>query len=92
MPLCSGYYLKNENMQLEIITPDKKLYSGDVKSVTLPGAEGSLGVLNNHAAMITTLKKGEIRIVDNDQQKQSFEINGGVAEVLKNKIIILAEQ
>lgn len=78
-------------MFLEIITPDKKLYSGDVKSVTLPGAEGSIGILNNHAAMITTLKKGAIRVVDAQQQSQSFDVSGGVAEVLKNKITVLAE-
>ncbi len=44
-------------MKLEIITPDKKVYSGDVEAVKLPGAEGSFGVLKNHAPLIATLKK-----------------------------------
>jgi F-type H+-transporting ATPase subunit epsilon len=78
-------------MQLDIITPDKTLFSGEVKSVLLPGAEGKFGVLNKHAAMISTLKKGKIKVTDNQQQTQYFEINGGVAEVNKNKIIVLAE-
>jgi F-type H+-transporting ATPase subunit epsilon len=78
-------------MQLDIITPDKKLFSGDVKSVVLPGKDGRFGVLNRHASMISSLKKGRIKVVDAQQQTQYFEITGGVAEVHKNKIIVLAE-
>lgn len=77
-------------MQLEIITPDKNLFSGDVTSVYVPGTSGSLGILENHAAMITTLKAGQVRI-DGNGGKQSFDIKGGVVEVLRNKVIILAE-
>lgn len=78
-------------MFLEIITPDKKLFSGDVKSVTLPGSEGNFGVLNKHASMISTLKKGKIKLVDDKQETLYFDISGGVAEVHKNKVIVLAE-
>lgn len=78
-------------MQLEIITPEKKLYSGDVKSVVLPGAGGKFGVLDRHASTISSLKKGKIKIVDMQQQTQYFEISGGVAEVHNNKVIVLAE-
>jgi F-type H+-transporting ATPase subunit epsilon len=78
-------------MQLDIITPDKKLFSGEVKSVTLPGADGAFGVLKRHASMISSLKKGKIKVVDNAQHTQYFEITGGVAEVHKDKIIVLAE-
>jgi F-type H+-transporting ATPase subunit epsilon len=78
-------------MYLEIISPDKKLFGGDVKSVTLPGSEGSFGVLNNHAAMISSLKKGTIKITDSASQTQTFEIKGGVAEINNNKVIVLAE-
>jgi len=78
-------------MFLEIITPEKKIYSGDVESVKLPGAEGSFGVLKNHAPIIATLKKGIVKITDAKKEVQNFEINGGVVEVLNNKIIILAE-
>jgi F-type H+-transporting ATPase subunit epsilon len=78
-------------MKLEIITPDKKLYSGDVKSVVLPGSNGSFGILNNHAAMISTLMKGNIKVTDSNQSTQLFDINGGVVEVFHNTVTILAE-
>jgi len=78
-------------MFLEIITPDKKIYSGDVEAIKLPGAEGSFGILNNHAPIIATLKKGTVKITDVKKQVENFEINGGVVEVLNNKIIVLAE-
>jgi F-type H+-transporting ATPase subunit epsilon len=77
-------------MQLDIITPDKKLYSGQAKSVYVPGIDGSLGVLENHAPLITTLKAGDVRI-EGEHGKENFTIKGGVLEVLHNKVIILAE-
>jgi F-type H+-transporting ATPase subunit epsilon len=78
-------------MFLEIITPDKKLFSGEVKSVKLPGAGGSFGILNDHAPIIASLKKGVVKVVDDKNATENFNINGGVVEVLKNKVILLAE-
>ena len=78
-------------MYLEIITPDKKIFAGEVKSVKLPGADGSFGVLNGHAPIIATLKKGTVKVIEKNANTQNFEINGGVVEVLKNKMIVLAE-
>lgn len=78
-------------MQLDIITPDTNLYSGEVTSVVLPGVDGELGILNNHAPLITTLKKGIVKIKTNSGSEENFETNGGVVEVLNNKIIVLAE-
>lgn len=78
-------------MFLEIITPDKKVYSGDVEAIKLPGADGSFGILNNHAPIIASLKKGTIRVTDSKKQIENFEINGGVVEVQNNKVIVLAE-
>ena len=78
-------------MHLEIITPDKKVYSGDIESVILPGAEGSFGVLKNHAPIIATLAKGAVKITNTQKNIESFEISGGVVEVLNNKIVVLAE-
>ena len=78
-------------MYLEIITPDKKLFAGDVKSVTVPGTDGSLGILNHHAALISSLKNGIVKVTDEKQEIHNFEINGGVIEVLNNKVIVLAE-
>ncbi|MBA2611087.1 MAG: ATP synthase F1 subunit epsilon [Bacteroidetes bacterium] len=77
-------------MKIEIITPEKKLYEGTVKYASFPGSEGSFGVLNNHAPLIGTLKAGKIELIDETNTKINFEINGGVVEVLKNKVIVLA--
>ena len=78
-------------MKLEIITPDKKLYEGTVKSASFSGSDGSFGVLNNHAPMIATLKAGNIDIIEDSNERQSFPVKGGVVEVLNNKVIVLAE-
>jgi F-type H+-transporting ATPase subunit epsilon len=78
-------------MQLEIITPEKKIYSGDVKLVQVPGSKGSFEILNNHAPIISTLEHGSIKVIDLQDRTVFFDINGGVIEVNKNKIIILAE-
>lgn len=76
-------------MYLEIITPDKKLFSGEVTSVSLPGKEGRFQILNRHAPIISTLQKGEIKVKSN-KEVLNFSVNSGVVEVLNNKIIILA--
>lgn len=78
-------------MKLEIITPDKKLFEGSVKSAVFPGSEGSFGVLNNHAPMIATLKEGKVQLIEDNNNKLEFAIKGGVVEVLKNAVIVLAE-
>lgn len=78
-------------MKLEIVTPDKKLFEGEAKSLTVPGSEGSLGILDYHAPMIASLKKGTVKITDSSSQVHKFEIKGGVVEVLKNNVIVLAE-
>ena len=77
-------------MLLEIITPDKKLFEGEVSSVTVPGTSGVFQMLNRHAPVISALKKGKIKIKSAKGVEQ-FEVNGGVVEMQKNKIIILAE-
>lgn len=78
-------------MTLEIITPDKKLFEGSVKSATFPGSEGSFGVLNDHAPMIATLKAGKVSLIEDNNNALEFTVKGGVVEVLKNKVIVLAE-
>jgi F-type H+-transporting ATPase subunit epsilon len=78
-------------MLLEIIAPDQKLYSGEVDLVQVPGSKGSFEILRNHAPIISTLEKGQIKIVDTKGGIRFFEVDGGVIEVKNNKIIILAE-
>ena len=77
-------------MLLEIITPDKKIYSGEVISVSVPGASGRFQMLTNHSPIISTLLNGKVKVKDKEGIKE-FEIKGGVVENLKNKIVILAE-
>jgi F-type H+-transporting ATPase subunit epsilon len=79
-------------MNLEIITPDKKLYHDEVKRVRLPGSKGLFEILNNHAPIISTLEKGTIRIIDKDNKKITFEVNGGIVENKENNIIVLLEK
>jgi F-type H+-transporting ATPase subunit epsilon len=77
-------------MLLDIITPDKKLFSGEVSSVTVPGSVGVFQVKNNHAPIISTLIKGIVKYKTAEGEK-TININSGVIEVLKNKIILLLE-
>ena len=78
-------------MLLEIITPDTKLFEGEVNSIKLPGTNGGFEILNNHAPIISTLTAGKISIATDNGQKKSFEIQGGVIEMQNNKIIVLAD-
>jgi F-type H+-transporting ATPase subunit epsilon len=78
-------------MFIEIITPDKKVFEGEVKLVQLPGSKGSFEILKNHAPIISTLDKGTIKIVEENGKEQLFEVDGGVVENKANKIIVLVE-
>ena len=78
-------------MLLEIITPDKCIYSGKIKLVKLPGSKGAFEILKNHAPIISSLEKGTIKIIEENGQELFFEVDGGVAENKDNKIIVLAE-
>ena len=77
---------------LEIITPDSKIYEGNIALVKVPGSKGSFEVLLNHAPIISTLDSGEIKIVDAKFKETFIEISGGVIEVKKNNVIILIEK
>lgn len=78
-------------MTIEIITPDKKVFEGEISSAQFPGSSGSFEVLNNHAPIISALDKGILKIKKTNGEQIKFEVEGGVVEVLKNKIIVLAE-
>ncbi|HEY5825854.1 MAG TPA: ATP synthase F1 subunit epsilon [Cyclobacteriaceae bacterium] len=77
-------------MHLEIITPDKKVFEGEVSIVTFPGADGSFQVMNDHAPIISLLKDGVVEYKSKETASQ-VTITGGVVEVLKNKVILLAD-
>jgi len=79
-------------MYLEIITPDKKAFEGEVTGVKLPGTTGFFEILNNHAPIISTLKRGDIQIRIAGQNTDTFvKVEGGIVEMLNNKVVVLAE-
>ncbi len=77
-------------MKLEIITPEKRLFDGTVKLVQVPGTRGSFEILNNHAAVISTLAEGRIKVIDKADKQEFFDIRSGIVEVKSNIITILA--
>lgn len=78
-------------MNLEIVTPDAKVYEGEVTSVALPGIDGSFQILNNHAPIVSALGTGKMTVVDAANETQEYNISGGVVEMNNNKVIVLAE-
>jgi F-type H+-transporting ATPase subunit epsilon len=78
-------------MKIVIITPDKKIFDGEIKSVRVPGKKGSFQVLKDHAPIISTLENGLVRIINQENNELIFDISGGVIEVKANKIILLAD-
>jgi len=82
-------------MFIEIVTPDKKIFEGEATSAIFPGTDGSFEILNNHAALVSTLGKGSIvfvKILNNKSEEVQMEVDGGVVEVLNNKVTVLAEK
>jgi F-type H+-transporting ATPase subunit epsilon len=77
-------------MQLNIITPDTTIYSGEATLVQLPGADGLFEILTRHAPIIATLGKGKIKVEVNEKT-EFFEMNGGVMQALNDQITVLAE-
>ena len=77
-------------MQLEIVTPDKKVFEGEVSEASFPGASGAFQVLNSHAPIVSALAKGAVSFTT-PEGKQSLIVDGGVVEVVNNKLILLAE-
>jgi F-type H+-transporting ATPase subunit epsilon len=78
-------------MNLEIVTPDSKVYEGEIMSISLPGIDGSFQILNNHAPIVSALGSGKMTVIDSENKTQEYTINGGVVEMNSNKVIVLAE-
>lgn len=78
-------------MVIEILTPEKKLFEGEVRSIKVPGNKGEFQVLKDHAPIVSTLGRGTITIVEPGDKKTSYDVEGGIVEVKKNKIILLVE-
>ena len=78
-------------MTLEILTPEKKIFSGEVYGVQLPGIDGSFEVLDKHAPLVSALKTGKLKILKDKSNTETFSIQGGFVEVLNNKATVLVE-
>tara|TARA_B100000029_G_scaffold152261_1_gene147284 strand:- start:190 stop:426 length:237 start_codon:yes stop_codon:yes gene_type:complete len=78
-------------MFLEILSAEEKIFSGEVDSVIVPGTDGQFQILNNHAPIISSLTNGVIKYSDKSKN-ETLEINGGIVEVLDNKISALIEK
>lgn len=80
-------------MNLEILTPERKVYSGNVYGVQLPGEDGMFEVLEKHAPLVASLKSGKLKILKDKGMTNTsfFTIQGGFVEVLNNKVTVLVE-
>jgi F-type H+-transporting ATPase subunit epsilon len=78
-------------MTLEILTPETKVYSGDVYGIQLPGIEGAFEVLDKHAPLVAALGKGNIKILKTKTDTTNYKIESGFVEVLNNKTTVLVE-
>ena len=77
--------------QLSIVTPEKVVFDGEVVSLLVPGMEGYLGVLSNHAPLITALQPDRIEFQDDQDKIQIFSVSGGFVEVSGNRATLLAD-
>jgi F-type H+-transporting ATPase subunit epsilon len=78
-------------MQLEILTPQQKVFSGEAKLVKVPGSKGSFEIMKNHAAIISTLTDGELKVETESGETLNYKTNGGVVEVKNDHVAILVE-
>ncbi len=79
-------------INIEIATPEAQVFEGSAVSVTVPGSNGRFQILKNHAPIISTLGKGSIDIATSDKGELNFRVEGGVVEVMENKVILLVEK
>ncbi len=78
-------------MKVKITKPDSTVFEGEAKLLQLPGTSGLFEILQNHAPIISSLSKGTIRLVTNDDETKTFDIRGGVVKGQQNDILILVQ-
>lgn len=78
-------------MNIIVLTPDKEVFAGDIKSVKVPGITGQFEILSGHAAIVSALSEGEVRIIDGKDQKISYKIEKGFVEVLNDEVSLLVQ-
>lgn len=77
-------------LKLRIVSPEKVIFDGDVKSVTVPGMQGSFQILDNHPAIISALVEGKVEYATSREAKQ-FNVEGGFVEVKQNEVNLCVE-
>ncbi|TLE14816.1 F0F1 ATP synthase subunit epsilon [Helicobacter apodemus] len=80
-----------ETLKLDIVTPEGKIFSNNVKSVTLPGSEGEFGVLPGHVGIVTTLRAGVVEVQRLDDKKEMVAINWGYVRVDERSVDVLVD-
>jgi F-type H+-transporting ATPase subunit epsilon len=78
-------------MNLLVLIPEKEVFQGEITSVKVPGEAGQFQVLKNHAALVSSLTKGEVSITKSDGSKMHFRISSGFIEVLNNEVSLLVQ-
>ena len=84
--------MSETSFTLKIVTPDQVFFEGPATSVVAPGAIGYLGILKNHAPLVTTLDKGRLTYKDESGQMKGFQVEGGFLEVLNNRVLVLTDK
>jgi len=79
------------SVQVEVVSPQRVLFSGEVRMVSVPATDGYMGIMGRHAPLLSTLSIGEIILHEENGEQTSIAISGGVVEVRPNKVIILAD-
>jgi len=78
-------------MNLIVLTPEKEVYNGEVKSVKVPGMGGQFEILKDHAAIVSSLSEGAVRIIGENGEESNFTIEKGFVEVLNNEVALLVQ-
>ena len=84
--------MPDSSFALKIVTPTEIFFEGQAVSVVAPGALGYLGILQNHAPLITTVSKGNLTFRDSEGKTQTFKVEGGFLEVLNNRVLVLTDK
>jgi len=80
-----------EKLNFALVSPERELFHGDVDQVVVPGSEGEFGVLPNHAPVMSVIKPGALRVIDDGSERRIF-VNGGFADVTPDGLTVLAEE
>ncbi|MDQ2753533.1 MAG: ATP synthase F1 subunit epsilon [Bacteroidota bacterium] len=78
-------------MTLEILTPERKIFSGEVYGVQLPGIDGMFEILERHAPLVSALKEGKLKVLKDKSSVSLYTIQSGFVEVLNNRATVLVE-